>query len=357
MKGKGLKVLAVGGTALMLACSFIGCSGKLGGNEKVNKEYKAELEEALYKLKTTEGYIVQTYMEAPDGNAAYLEVVKDGGSYTEYPVDADGNITDSLLGGSSGNGDYALADWLDADGNSWIVQTDSAGDLVYYSLPQSYGRKCLSRNVGYFDLMLDSFTEVEKQADTETADIGDGSEEYTLYKCKLPSDVVKEILGMNTYGLYSAYKDDSKTEDNIKTLCGYYIDELNMSLTFSDANVMVAVADGQLRQLTIEVGGLGTRLYVTKSFLTKGEYEVRERPDFTDSKDYMETMREVADYVAGFDTYEEALKAMNNGEVPNVSSGVTKDIKEAEEEEDVVDEVEEEAVEEKEDAIDGGEGE
>lgn len=305
------KVVALLLLSTMSASLLVGCSGSSSEKAVSGSEVK-ELKQALAELEANEDYLVQTLMEAPDGNATYLEVVHNGGSYTEMPVDSDGKITDTLITDEENTGNYALVDWLKNDGTMYMTYTDESGNAGYYSLPKEYGKEMLSRNSGYFEDMVDHFTSVEKQKDTVTGDVGDGEEEFTMYECTLPDEYVKEILGANTYGLYSVYAEDEDTDKNVKQLCEYYLEDLDMALTFSDAKVTVAVANGNLRQVVLETGGLGTKMYVTKTFLMNSEYDLREEPDFSKASDYTDSMKELADFVADYDSYEEAMAALNS---------------------------------------------
>lgn len=306
------KVVALLLLSAMSLSTLSGCSGSGDTEKAVNNEDVKELKQALAELEARDGYLVQTLMEAPDGNATYLEVVNNGGSYTEMPVDSNGKITDTLLTDEDNTGNYALVDWLKADGEMYMTYTDDSGNAGYYSLPKEYGKEMLSRNNGYFEDMVDHFTSVKQEKDTVEGDIGDGTETFTMYDCTLPAKYVKEILGASTYGLYEVYADDKDTDKNVKQLCEYYLDDLDMSLTFSDAKVTVAVADGNLRQVVLETGGLGTKMYVTKTFLLNSDYELREEPDFSKASDYADSMKELADFVADYDSYEEAMAALNS---------------------------------------------
>lgn len=321
MKGETLRMKKKLVCAL-LCCSFLlgGCSDT-GTSSEVNQKDLKILKTALAKLKTHDEYLVQTVMDAPDGDASYLEVVKDGGSYTEFPVDSEGNITSATENSEDGTASYALMDWLNKDGSMYLTYNGEDGSAGYYSLPKEYGKKLLSRNVGYFDQMVDKFTSIEKKEKTITGDIGDGEEKYTTYRCELPAKEVKNILGATSYELYETYADDKDTDKDIKKLCKFYMEDLDMSLTFSDAFVTVAVSNNTLRQVTIEVGGLGTRMYVTKSFLLNGENEIREEPDFSNAVDYTESLKDVAEYVADYDSYEDALEALNNQTSTDTTEG------------------------------------
>ena len=305
------KVVALLLLSTMSASLIAGCSSPSSEKAVSGSEVK-ELKQALAELKSHEDYLIQTVMNAPDGDATYLEVVHNGGSYTEIPVDSEGKITDTTLGDEDNTGSYLLSDWLKNNGEMYMTFTDDEGNAGYYSLPKEYGEEMLSRNSGYFEDMVDHFTSIEKEDETAELNFGNGEETVTIYNCALPDEYVKEILGANTYGLYSVYAEDEDTDKNVKQLCEYYLEDLDMALTFSDAKVTVAVADGNLRQVVLETGGLGTKMYVTKTFLMNSEYDLREEPDFSKASDYTDSMKELADFVADYDSYEEAMAALNS---------------------------------------------
>ena len=142
--------------------------------------------------------------------------------------------------------------------------------------------------------------------------MGDGSQTYTSYKVKVPASVVKDVLGVSTYGVYKTIEDDKDTSANIKKLCSYYLEDLDMNLTFSDANVILGIdSDGILKYACLEVGGLGTRLYYTKAVVATKNSNVRSTPDFTNAQTYASSLSDLADYVADYDSYDEAVKALN----------------------------------------------
>lgn len=297
-------------TPVVTGCNAQNSQSKESTQVVFSKEDKKVFKEVLKDLQEQDKYLVQTVIEAPDGNASYLEVVNNGSSYTEMPVDDNGQLTDTVITDENSTGNYAMTDWVESDGTAYMSFINEDGSMGYYSLPQSYGKKLLERNTGYFEKMVDSFTSVKKEKEKVTGDIGDGEEEYTMYLCSLPAEVVREMLGISTYGLYETYAEDKDVDANVKKLCQFYLEDLDSSLTFSDARVSVAVSDGKLRQLVVETGGLGTKMYVTKTFLMKGEFELREKPDFSKAKDFADSMKEVADYVEDCDTYDEAMKLM-----------------------------------------------
>lgn len=305
MKNKIVRVLAlclVGGIVLT------GCNASNVEEAKISSKGVKAIREAMASTGTINDYIIQDYYQAPDGEKSYLEVVTDGSSYMEMPVDKgtseDGSET------NAGETSYMLVDWLDKSGDYYMILSDAEGNPQEYSIPSEYGKKIESRKFGYLDKMLDNFTSVEEVV-KEKGNIGEGEEEFTTYKCTLPAKNVREILGLETEGLYKFYAEAKDTDKNVKKLLEYYLDELDMALTFSDAVVSISVADGKLRQMTMEIGGLGSKMYITKTFILNGDFEAREKPDFSDSKEFTDSLKDVADFVAKYDSYEEALEAMS----------------------------------------------
>lgn len=302
MKNKVMSVIAlclVGGIVLT------GCNTNSGAEAKISSKGVKAMREAMAETGTIKNYIIQNFYEAPDGDQSFLEVVTDGSSYTELPVNNGSEESDA------GDISYMLSDWLDKSGEYTMVIQDSEGNPAEYSIPAEFGKKVQSRKFGYLDMMIDNFTSVE-EIGTKKGNIGEGEEEFTMYKCILPAENVREILGLNTEGIYKYYAESKGTDKNVKKLCEYYLDELDMALTFSDAVVTVSIADGKLRQITTEIGGLGTKMYVTKTFMLNSEFEVREKPDFSDSKDFTDSLKDMADFVSKYDSYEEAMEALSS---------------------------------------------
>lgn len=317
MRKKLLSILLVGGMIGLTACS--------GGTTSVDSKAKSEVESALSKLENYEDiYLVSTLLDSPEGDISYVEVNTSSGSYTEYPVTDTGEVgkaSDSEDEDTTKNSEtaYMLSDWLCNDGNFYLVGSeDNSGDSskeatsTFYKLPKSYVELCKNRDSMYVRTMLSKFTSIEFYKET-TADIGNGDETLKLYRCKLPSKEVQNILGVGSKGLYESLKSDYSDNKNLVKLCDYYLDELDMNLTFSDAIVTLGVSDDMLKYMSLETGGLGTRLYLTKSVIM-GSISPRQEPDFSEAKDYTTTLQEKADYISEFDSYDEILEALSNKE-------------------------------------------
>lgn len=278
---------------------------------QLNSEYVTAVKDAAAKLNSTyTDYIVTTTLEAPDGDTQYLEVKHEDTSYTEYSV-SDDNEVGTIAYGSSDSITYSLTDWLTKDGKYYMFGSDNDGKSVTYSLPTAYKDLVSDRVMLYANKFVDNALSIEKYDDL-TLNLGDGSQTYTSYKVKVPASVVKDVLGVSTYGVYKTIEDDKDTSANIKKLCSYYLEDLDMNLTFSDANVILGIdSDGILKYACLEVGGLGTRLYYTKAVVATKNSNVRSTPDFTNAQTYASSLSDLADYVDDYDSYDEAVKALN----------------------------------------------
>lgn len=278
---------------------------------QLNSEYVTAVKDAAAKLNSTyTDYIVTTTLEAPDGDTQYLEVKHEDTSYTEYSV-SDDNEVGTIAYGSSDSITYSLTDWLTKDGKYYMFGSDNDGKSVTYSLPTAYKDLVSDRVMLYANKFVDNALSIEKYDDL-TLNLGDGSQTYTSYKVKVTASVVKDVLGVSTYGVYKTIEDDKDTSANIKKLCSYYLEDLDMNLTFSDANVILGIdSDGILKYACLEVGGLGTRLYYTKAVVATKNSNVRSTPDFTNAQTYASSLSDLADYVADYDSYDEAVKALN----------------------------------------------
>lgn len=295
----------------LMLVSLSACSSGAKEADKLNQKYVSTIKDAAKKLNSTyTDYIITTTLEAPDGNTQYLEVKHGDTSYTEYSVDDD-NKVGTVAYGSADSITYSLTDWLTKDGKYYMFSADDKGNDVTYSLPTAYKDLISDRVMLYANKFVDNATSIEKYDDL-TLDLGDGNQTYKSYKVKVPASTVKDILGVSTYGVYKTIKDDEDTSANIKKLCSYYLEDLDMNLTFSDANVILGIdSDGILKYACLEVGGLGTRLYYTKAVVATKNSNVRSTPDFTNAKTYASSLSDLADYVADYDNYDEAVKALN----------------------------------------------
>lgn len=296
-----------------VVASLCGCSETNEvKKDELNQEYVSTIRDAAKKLNTTyTDYIISNTLNAPDGDTEYIEVVHDKVSYTEYSVDADDNLG-TLEYGSDDSMSYALTDWLTEDGKYYVFAADNEGKTVIYSANDKYKYYVEDRPYLYVNMLLDNAISVSKYDDLEL-DLGEGAETFTSYKVKVKGESLKEILGASSYGVYKSLVDDENTDKNISKLCGYYLEDLDMNLTFSDANVIVGIdSNGILKYICLETGGLGTRLYLTKAVVSTRNPNLRDTPDFTGAVDFASTLKELADYVSSYDSYDDALRALDS---------------------------------------------
>lgn len=291
------------------------------GDSDKTKEYSKIISDAAEKLNSTyNDYIVTNTLNAPDGDTQYIEVMHGGVSYTEYSVDSDNNLG-TLPYASAESIQYTLTDWMTEDGKYYLFSADAEGKAVIYQMNDTYTSYVEDRSHLYVNKMLENAISVTDYDDI-TLNLGEGDETFTCYKIKVKGESIKDILGVSSYGIYKSYMDDKDTDANIAKLCGYYLEDLTMNLTFSDANVIVGIDNnGILKYVCLEAGGLGTRLYFTKAVVATKNTNLRDTPDVTSAVPFSDSLKELADYVASYDTYEEALKAMN-GVVDGVPEGV-----------------------------------
>lgn len=300
MKKKKLAclVLSVG---VVLGTLVGGCSASKSNNDSDAMKKVESAFDNLKKLDKT--YEISNVMQAPDGNLCYVEICNKDASYTEYSVDKDGNYG-TVAFQDAEDTDYVLTDWVTKKDKGYLL----SGDNNWVSYPDSYSKDLASRKYMYFDKMVDKLTDL-KFKETTTADIGMGDESIDVYTAKVDSETVHSILGIGSEQIYKSVKEDTDNK-NIKKLCEYYLDDISFTMVFSNANVRLGIVDDMLRYVQFEVGGIGSKLYYTKSVLTK-DIDVRDEPDFSNTDTYESTLQQMADYVAKYDSYEEAMKALN----------------------------------------------
>lgn len=298
----------------ILLVSFSACSSESTEGD-LNKEYIQSVRDAADKLESTyTDYIIANTLDAPDGTTQYIEVAHAGDCYTEYSVDNDGNYG-TIEYGTEENITYALNDWVTKDGKYYIFSADDGGNDIIYTLPDSYSKYVEDRTSLYVNDLLNNAKSIEKDDDF-TADLGFGEETFSCYTIKVDSKAVKEILGVSSYGIYSTIQEDEGADTDIGKLCGYYLEDINMNLTFSDANIIIGIDNnGILRYMCLETGGLGTRLYLTKAVVATQNNNVRTTPDFTEAVKYSTTLEDMAEYVASFDSYEDAINSLDENTI------------------------------------------
>lgn len=306
MKSRGLACLVLCVSALLAVFvvfkfySVMVYKPLWGNNWDAMKKVESAFDN-LKKLNRT--YEISNVMQAPDGNLCYVEICNKDASYTEYSVDKDGNYG-TIAFQDADNTDYVLTDWVTKKDKGYLL----SGDNNWVSYPDSYSKDLSSRKYMYFDKMIDKLTDLEFK-ETTTVDIGMGDESVDVYTAKINSETVRSILGIGSEQIYKRVEEDTDNK-NIKKLCNYYLNDISFTMVFSDARVKLGIVDDVLRYVQLEVGGIGSKLYYTKSVLTK-DIDVRDEPDFSNTDTYESTLKQMADYVAKYDSYEEAMKALN----------------------------------------------
>ena len=317
-----LKRVVSGFIAVAMVVTMAGCSKKDKGddssggkNTTVSSEEKA-VRDAVEGLRTWDSnYVITNVLAAPGGTDYYLEVhTTDRGTYREYPVsDADAEVTAEQAADMS----YGLFDWYTKDGKLYMVNLDySAEDTsnsnYWVSVPEDYAKAVSERDVLFLDTLLKDATDWKAEG-TSTINLGTGDVKVDVYDCTVPSDNVCKVLGVDTVELYKSLKKEAEKEKNtnVISLMEYYIDNLNRTLVSSDGKVQFGVYDGKVRYVQVEIGGLGTNLYLTKTVMEETDLSLRELPDFESSVgSYYDAIKVVADKAAQYDSYEEAFASM-----------------------------------------------
>lgn len=285
-----------------------GCSTSGTGDERT------EILSAIEKLKENDDYVISSYLSDPSGELYGVDVVSPEGHYTEYPLDDEDNIG-TLDYGEKAETRYTLSDWTTTDGTTYIMSEEDG----ILKLPSSYNKYIDGRKDMFVSDLLAGATEISRE-DSMDLDIVGTPVSLAVYKLKVRADVVKNVLGATSYGIYKSIQEEHEG-DNIGTLCDYYIDDFDFRLVTSDANVYIGVdINGVLRYMCLEVGGLGARLYMTKIVVELGNSNPRDLPDFSTAVDFSVTLSDLADFVASYDSYEDALDALSS--MPEVDSNL-----------------------------------
>ena len=134
-------------------------------------------------------------------------------------------------------------------------------------------------------------------------------------------------MAVGSIAMYKSLKEEEGTSKNVKKLCDYYLKDLGETMYFSDANVYLGIDNNKVvRTYSLEVGGLGSRLYLTKTVLY-GIFQDEKEPDFTNVKSYASSLEDLADYLAKSNKdYSTALNKLNTiGNSEDELKSLTKD--------------------------------
>ena len=275
--------------------------------DAIDEKMVQTVRDAAKKLKDTyTDYIVSTTMQAPDGNITYLNVQHGDVNYTEYSVDDDKNVG-TIAYGEKDDINYLMTDYVDNNGICYLFQSDSDGNPVVYKLPRTYTKYVKDRGMLYTNDLLDNvMSSIDLGIDEES------NEKIHRFKFKIKNDCIKSILGLSSYCIYSSILDSQDiSSEHIKKLCKYYLEDINMNLTFSDAVLIVGVdSNNILKYVSFEVGGLGSRLYFTEEVVSTTNDNIRDKPDLTKTVNFENSLKDIADYISGYDNYDDAVKAL-----------------------------------------------
>ena len=305
-------------TVLSAMIALTGCSstGDKQSSGDISDEISSKIDSSIDGLRNYDkDYMVSVSIEMPNSAKYYLECNDDTNSYTQYSISPEG-ILGNVPYERADNTQFMLYDWVTTSNQGYLLnQSQFANSTAekWFTLPESYSERLLSRRVLYMDVFKPDIYDF-KEAEPKQIDFGSGIVTMQMYKGKVHSKAVKEVLGYDSLGLYTALREEakSKSDDNMLNLLDIYIDDLNMDYTFSDGILEVGVYDGVLRYLCLEVGGLGNRLTYTKTVLDFDSALAYDMPVFSKTKGYYSEIKEMADYVAKYDSYDEAMQALSS---------------------------------------------
>ena len=295
-------------------CFYSALKEKNTNNYDLTSDSYMKVREAYNRLtELDDTYIIANTLESI-GTLCYLEVVSENGDcYTEYPLSEDG-MYGQISTSDSSDTVYILYDWMDKDGNLYTLNSDYSGaeeetNYLWSQMPKRYSELVKSRELMFTDRMLYCMTDVSYIGEDTSIDEG---KSFSIYEAKIPSSVVRDICGLETLGLYSSIREDNVENKSITDLMDYFIEDLEMSLTFSDGKVRLGVntETGILSYVQIESGGLGSRMYYTKYLTQDSSIEVRETPDFSNSVNFIDDIVSLANYVSSYSSYDEAMSQL-----------------------------------------------
>lgn len=307
-----LKCIAIGAVVVLTGCS----TSNNQTSVVISNEVLSKIDDGMTGLRNYDkNYMVSVGIEMPNSAKYYLECNDTANSYTQYSVSPEGVLGD-IPYERADNTQFMLYDWVTSTKQGYLLNQSQFADSTaekWLVLPESYSEGLLSRRVLYMDKLLsESYDFVEDTP--KQIDFGSGIVTMQVYKGKVHSSAVKEVLGYDSLGLYTVLREEakSKSDDNMLNLLDIYISDLDMDYTFSDGILEVGVYDGILRYFCLEVGGLGNRLTYTKTVLDFDSALAYDIPVFNSTKSYYAEIKEMADYVAKYDSYDEAMKALSN---------------------------------------------
>ena len=289
-------------------------------------ENRKVLETALDNLKSEEKYVITTYLTMGSEGSSYIDIVEPNGSYTMYNIEDDSKafqelVAESETGVAEG---YIMNDYLDKDGNLYFLSDsyDADGNSVLeaYKTPDEYGKLTKERTTMYAEWVVPNLTDIEFKETVET-DFGVGTVNMDVYEGVLSSDIVKKILGHGSSTLYETVSNSTESE-GMKKLMGWLKEDSDFSLYFSDANVILGIVDDKLVYMNLEVGGLCTRMYLTKCVLLGDivdDYIMEEYPVTENALSYEDIYSDIGEMALDYDNIEDLYDALYSGTVTDDS--------------------------------------
>lgn len=295
----------------VMLMSLAACGGSPTAGGGIDADAKKAVENAAKKLNDTyTNYIISNTMEFYGTGSEFIEVVKDNDIYTEVSLGDEGDVG-QIPYGSADSVSYALIDWTH-EGQFYSFTYEEDGATIY-KFPENFGTKYNhDREMLWANRALAGATEIVKVDDMQLT-LNGTTETYSAYRLKVKADTVMQLLSSNSWGVYSSVKEAEKSSSNVSKLCDFYMKSTEMERTYSDAYITYAIdADGILKFMSLEVGGLGEMMYYTKAVVDVRNQNVRETPDFSTTVPLVSTMTELADFVAQYPDYDSAVKALND---------------------------------------------
>ena len=262
---------------------------------------------------TDTAYLIANSIQLPSDTSYYVEVVdKNDNFYTELPVDNEGNYG-TVAFDKSANLQYVLSDYYVKETDSLYTLNNVSGDISnpeysWAKMPSVFATDMLSRKYLYADKIIDKLYDITR---TDDQSIDSSGKTLKMYTAKISSEYIKDIVSADNWVLFNDIKKEFASDANISSLMDVYLETLKTTLVFSNGVVYFGIDDkDRLAFLQIGAGGLGEMMYDTKVvyYADDEKYNIREVPDFSEATDYIANVKDLADYVAMYDSYSEALE-------------------------------------------------
>lgn len=216
-----------------------------------------------------EPYLVSVRMESLDEVSQYLEVYTKDGSYTEIPINDEG--------------DYMLYDWLTSDGKYYTL-LEYEEEPLWCTYPDTFNLVG-SRQFLFLDKLLKGATSIEEPV-KESLDLGYREMvEADVYTFQIPSGNIKKVLGLDSLEMYNVVLTEAgkrKDSELLEALNPLVRDTDNV-LTVSNGVLKIGVHEGLVKYTVLEVGGLGQTITITRTVHSPDELTLRELPSFTEN--------------------------------------------------------------------------